>query len=516
MLSPSQGVLTFAKGVSNRLSGSSPTQALLVGTLVGFLAYVLAKKRYRLPPGPWAWPLVGNLSLTRDDQEAFYVKLRRLAVERYGPVITVHLGTVRCVTLNSVEVITEALVQKGADFAGRPYQHSLHEMTDGCKNVSFADYGPGWKLRRKLALQAIRHYMRGVQMENAVHEVVAVTADKMLSEPGAFDPQGYTSLLMFRILDSIFFGQTKPRDCPPPERVMDIVEQFANESKERFLEDVVPLVRFCPTPRFRRAMKILDQFTDYVRKNIEEHRKSFTPGNIRDLTDSILLAQIEAARADGKDTMEPFSDTHVVRTITDIFAAGIETSRMTLHWALLFLAGHPKVQTRMQAEIDAATGPRLPQLADKPNLPYCEATLYEVMRLSPVAPTSLPHKTMCDTTVGGYDVPKNTLVLVNLWAAMHDPDKWEQPEEFKPERFLDAEGQLSAKQESWMPFSTGRRSCIGESVVKPELVLILACLLKTLSVSLAPGQEYRVTTRLVSLFMNPPLPYSIAVTPRNK
>ncbi|XP_070204104.1 cytochrome P450 1A2-like isoform X2 [Littorina saxatilis] len=485
MLSPSQGVLTFAKGVSNRLSGSSPTQALLVGTLVGFLAYVLAKKRYRLPPGPWAWPLVGNLSLTRDDQEAFYVKLRRLAVERYGPVITVHLGTVRCVTLNSVEVITEALVQKGADFAGRPYQHSLHEMTDGCKNVSFADYGPGWKLRRKLALQAIRHYMRGVQMENAVHEVVAVTADKMLSEPGAFDPQGYTSLLMFRILDSIFFGQTKPRDCPPPERVMDIVEQFANESKERFLEDVVPLVRFCPTPRFRRAMKILDQFTDYVRKNIEEHRKSFTPGNIRDLTDSILLAQIEAARADGKDTMEPFSDTHVV-------------------------------QTRMQAEIDAATGPRLPQLADKPNLPYCEATLYEVMRLSPVAPTSLPHKTMCDTTVGGYDVPKNTLVLVNLWAAMHDPDKWEQPEEFKPERFLDAEGQLSAKQESWMPFSTGRRSCIGESVVKPELVLILACLLKTLSVSLAPGQEYRVTTRLVSLFMNPPLPYSIAVTPRNK
>ncbi|XP_070204105.1 cytochrome P450 1A2-like isoform X3 [Littorina saxatilis] len=440
MLSPSQGVLTFAKGVSNRLSGSSPTQALLVGTLVGFLAYVLAKKRYRLPPGPWAWPLVGNLSLTRDDQEAFYVKLRRLAVERYGPVITVHLGTVRCVTLNSVEVITEALVQKGADFAGRPYQHSLHEMTDGCKNVSFADYGPGWKLRRKLALQAIRHYMRGVQMENAVHEVVAVTADKMLSEPGAFDPQGYTSLLMFRILDSIFFGQTKPRDCPPPERVMDIVEQFANESKERFLEDVVPLVRFCPTPRFRRAMKILDQFTDYVRK----------------------------------------------------------------------------VQTRMQAEIDAATGPRLPQLADKPNLPYCEATLYEVMRLSPVAPTSLPHKTMCDTTVGGYDVPKNTLVLVNLWAAMHDPDKWEQPEEFKPERFLDAEGQLSAKQESWMPFSTGRRSCIGESVVKPELVLILACLLKTLSVSLAPGQEYRVTTRLVSLFMNPPLPYSIAVTPRNK
>lgn len=65
----------------------------------------------------------------------------------------------------------------------------------------------------------------------------------------------------------------------------------------------------------------------------------------------------------------------------------------------------------MQAEIDAATGPRLPQLADKPNLPYCEATLYEVMRLSPVAPTSLPHNTMCDTTVGGYDVPKVRAVI---------------------------------------------------------------------------------------------------------
>ncbi|KAK7087424.1 cytochrome P450 1A1-like [Littorina saxatilis] len=516
MLSPSHGVLTFAKGVSNRLPGSSQTHALLVGALVGFLAYVLTRKRYRLPPGPWAWPLVGNLSLTRDDQEAFYVKLRRLAVERYGPVITVHLGTVRCVTLNSVEVITEALLQKGAEFAGRPYQYSLHEISEGFKNVAFADYGPGWKLRRKLALQAIRHYLRGAQMENAVHEVVAVTADKMLSEPGAFDPKGYISVLMFMILDSILFGQIKPFDCPPPERMMDVFDQFSDETEERFLEDVIPLLRFCPTPRFRRAMKASKRFSDYVRKNIEEHRKSVCPDNIRDLTDSIILAQIEAASANVTETMEEFSDTHVVRTITDIFFAGIDTTRMTLHWALLFLAGHPKVQTRMQAEIDAATGPRLPQLADKPNLPYCEATLYEVMRLSPVAPTSLPHKTMCDTTVGGYDVPKDTLVLVNLWAAMHDPDKWEQPEEFKPERFLDVEGQLSARPESWMPFSTGRRSCVGESVVKHELVLILACLLKTLSVSLAPGQEYRVTTRLVSYFMNPPLPYSIAVTPRNQ
>ena len=99
--------------VSARAPGSPTTQALLVGALVGFLAYNLTKKRYRLPPGPFAWPLLGNILSMRSKEESFYVTLRRWANEKYGPVITIYFGPIPCVTLNDLDVVTEALVHKG-------------------------------------------------------------------------------------------------------------------------------------------------------------------------------------------------------------------------------------------------------------------------------------------------------------------------------------------------------------------------------------------------------------------
>ena len=99
--------------VSARAPGSPTTQALAVGALLGLVTYKLMKKRYRLPPGPFAWPLLGNI-LSMDTEEPFYMTLKRWADKRYGPVITIYLGPVRCVTLNSADVITEALVQRGA------------------------------------------------------------------------------------------------------------------------------------------------------------------------------------------------------------------------------------------------------------------------------------------------------------------------------------------------------------------------------------------------------------------
>ena len=108
-----QQALNALQGISARAPGSRNTQALLVGALVGFLVYNLTKKRYRLPPGPFAWPLLGNILSMRSKEESFYVTLRRWAKEKYGPVITVYFGPIPCVTLNDLDVVTEALVHKG-------------------------------------------------------------------------------------------------------------------------------------------------------------------------------------------------------------------------------------------------------------------------------------------------------------------------------------------------------------------------------------------------------------------
>ncbi|XP_070190208.1 cytochrome P450 2D4-like [Littorina saxatilis] len=143
-----------------------------------------------------------------------------------------------------------------------------------------------------------------------------------------------------------------------------------------------------------------------------------------------------------------------------------------------------------------------------------QAVVYETLRLGVVAPTAIPHKTLCDTSVGGYDIPKDTMVIVNQWAILHDPDKWDQPEHFRPRRFLDGEGNLK-KLDCWTPFSAGHRVCLGESVAKPELLLVVACLLKRFTISLPEGTAYDPSYKVeFAMNFHTPKPYRIVVHKR--
>lgn len=232
----------------------------------------------------------------------------------------------------------------GSDFAGRPYLHSMDVITEGSKDIVFTTYTPAWKLHRKIAMQAVRHYMRGPLLEKVVHHAVAMVADKMAAEPGAFDPHLYNTLLMFHIIDTICFGKNKPFDDPEIANLMYIFDTFNAEAGNGFLEDVIPLLKYWPTKKFRRAIGFTGDLLKYLYKNIDEHRESFDPDHIRDLTDSILLAQSEAEREERPEVMAMFTDTHVGETISDIFGAGVDTSRMTLDWAVLYMAGHPEVK----------------------------------------------------------------------------------------------------------------------------------------------------------------------------
>nr|KAG5694763.1 hypothetical protein BaRGS_002716 [Batillaria attramentaria] len=361
-----------------------------------------------------------------NSEEPYYITLSRLT-EKYGPVITVYLGPVPCVTLNRVDVVMEALVKKGGDFSGRPYLYSMEVMTEGFKDIIFANDSTAWKLHRKIAVQALRHYMSGAHLEEVVQEVVTKAVEKMLAEPGAFNPHSLNMMLMFVMLDMFCFGGSKDFDEPKLVAQRDFFDKFTTDVGNGFLEDIFPPLRYFPTKKFRSFSDGLDEFLGYIYERIDEHRKHFSPSNIRDITDSILLAQKQAEQEEGSGAMQFFTNTHVGQTVLDLFAGGIDTSRMTLDWGIYYIASFPEVQKRMQAEIDTVTGDRLPGLADRPRLQYTEATLYEIMRMGTVVPMGLPHKTAVDTTIGGYEIPKDMMVLINHWALLHDPEKWDRP-----------------------------------------------------------------------------------------
>ena len=156
---------------------------------------------------------------------------------------------------------------------------------------------------------------------------------------------------------------------------------------------------------------------------------------------------------------------------------GTETPSVVILWLIFYAIKYPDVQARLHSQLDEVIGNtnRLPQLSDKPNLPYLDAFIAEVQRIVSDTPLAVPHSTTRDTSLAGFLIPRDTTVFINLWAIHHDSDRWEDPFCFRPERFLDEQGRL--RLEGIMPFSFGKRSCPGESFGKKAVFLYAARLL---------------------------------------
>ena len=155
----------------------------------------------------------------------------------------------------------------------------------------------------------------------------------------------------------------------------------------------------------------------------------------------------------------PFLDQQQEYFTADLFGASIETTSTTLDWILAYMAQNPSVQKKLQKEIDEVVGDsRLPSLADRPAMPYADAVMHELLRRSSIFPIGVHHKVMKDVDFHGYRIPKDTMILANLYGVHHDPTVYKNPEVFLPERFLGDEGKI-LRSEAFFPFSTGKRGC---------------------------------------------------------
>ena len=168
----------------------------------------------------------------------------------------------------------------------------------------------------------------------------------------------------------------------------------------------------------------------------------------------------------------------VVMHLQILLTAGTDPSVLTMEWAMALLLTHPEVMQKVRAEIDTNVGTaRMVEESDITNLPYLQCVVKETFRLYPVAPVIPAHEAMEDCTVGGFDVRCGTMVLVNAWVIHRDPKLWDAPEEFRPERFLDA-GVVTAITAPLLPFGLGRRRCPGEGLAMRLVNLTLALLVQ--------------------------------------
>lgn len=183
-------------------------------------------------------------------------------------------------------------------------------------------------------------------------------------------------------------------------------------------------------------------------------------------------------------------------TCTDFFFPALASVPVTISFLIQRFLLQPELTERMQKEIDDVVGSgRLPELDDRVKLPFTEACIREILRLETLVPSAIPHRAQCDTKIGSYDIPKDTLVWAGLAAYHNDADLWGDPASFRPDRFLDEDGQLSLKLDKTLPFGAGKRVCAGETFARNTLFVMVAGFFQNFNIALAKDEPFPALNR---------------------
>jgi len=198
------------------------------------------------------------------------------------------------------------------------------------------------------------------------------------------------------------------------------------------------------------------------------------------------LQEVEKLRGPERDKVEKV----VAGALASMYAGGTDTTVSSMMSIFVAILLHPEIQTRGQEEVDAVTErERLPTFEDRPRLPFIDAVCKEVLRWKPVVPLAIPHATTEDNVYEGFFIPKGALVVGNTWAILHDPTTYPDPDAFKPERFLNADGSLRDDPVLTSTFGFGKRVCPGRHFVDSTLFIVVASLFSVFKVEKGKGTD---------------------------
>jgi len=332
--------------------------------------------------------------------------------------------------------------------------------------------GAVWKRQRKLIQPAFHH--------GQLVRYAAVMVDHATQTAGSFEegmlveiPEEMAKLTLAIVVQTLF-GADVTRDAKEVGGLMVAVLDAANDR----LNSVVRLPSWVPTRRNREEKRALRRIDQLLNRFIAEHRASReAPADLL----SVLLAATDEESGIG------MSDSQLHEEMMTLFLAGHETTAMALTWTWYLLSQHPQVEARLVDELSQVLQGRAPTIGDLAQLPYTEMVVRESMRLYPPAP-GVAREPIEDVRIGGYDVPRGSLVTVNTYAMHRDRRFFEDPERFDPERFGPG-WEERIDRYAFLPFGGGPRVCIGNGFAMMEARLLLATIAQRWRFSLEPGQE---------------------------
>ncbi|XP_072287207.1 cytochrome P450 2G1-like isoform X3 [Pyxicephalus adspersus] len=408
------------------MTDSIITLLIIAATLLIYLLiWWRGNKLNNLPPGPKPLPFLGNILHLSTSE--LPQSLIKLS-KTYGPVYTLYLLNRRTIMLVGYDAIKEALLDHSDVFSERGNLDLVILLFK--ENGVLLSKGQQWKTMRRFSLMTLRNYGMG---RKSIEERIQEEAQCLMegferNTETPFDPTYLLGLAVSNVICSIVFG-------------------------ERF--------------------------------NYEDKKFMTLLGHIRD----IFRLMNSRSGQEKKKTNTEFHQENLIATVIDLLFAGTETTSMTLRYAFLILLKYPKIQEKIQQEIEQVIGPsRCPLVEDRTKMPYTDAVIHEIQRFSDIVPTGMPHEATRDSTFRGYHIPKGTMVFPLLTSVLKDSKHFQNPEQFYPGHFLDENGAFK-KNDAFMPFSIGKRACLGEGLARMEIFLILTTTLQKFTLKPTIAEE---------------------------
>ncbi|XP_078141773.1 cytochrome P450 2J4-like [Centroberyx gerrardi] len=331
--------------------------------------------------------------------------------------------------------------------------------------------GHMWKQQRRFALSTLKYFGVGKKsLEPAILDEFTYCAKDTADHKGKpFNPHLIINNAVSNIICSLVFGH---RFEYADERFRKLIRKFDTAlqiegSIWAQLYNSFPLLMRCLPGPHQTVQHIWNDVKDLIRAELKEHKDNWDPAEPRDYIDC-YLTEIQTSKGDAQTT---FDEVNLVICALDLFVAGSETTSTTLRWAFLYMAKYPEIQA----------------MADRTNLPYTDAVIHEVQRMGNIVPLSLPsHVTSRDIQLGGYTVPKGVTIIPNLTSGLFDKSEWETPFTFNPGHFLNEENKF-VKRAAFLPFSAGKRVCLGENLARMELFLFFTSFMQRFTFSMPAG-----------------------------
>ncbi|CAN7097637.1 unnamed protein product [Brassica rapa subsp. narinosa] len=425
------------------------------------------QKDYDLPPSPPSLPVIGHLHhlLSVPTHKSFHK-----VSSKYGPLLHLRAFNIPIVLVSSGSMAHEVLSTNGLNFVTRDREVPIMEksLLFGSFGFVSAPYGDYWKFMKKLLVTKLLG-SHSLERTRLIRGEELKTFRAMLFDKAAKSEAVDVGEEMMKLTNNTICRMIMGRKCSEENGEAEQIRSLVTESLglvRKFLiaSTVGRLLKKVGISLFEKEiMEVSERYDELLEKIIKEHEDNPNQKEDRDMVD-VLLEVCADDNAEFK-----ISRNQIKALFVELLLGGTDTSAQTTQWIMAELINHPEILKTLREEIESVVGKtRLVQETDLSNLPYLQAVVKEGLRLHPHSPILVRNATE-GCKIGEFYIPQNTTMIINSYAVMRDPDSWEEPDEFQPERFMvsPSKGKEEMREQlalNYIPFGSGRRGCPGTNL----------------------------------------------------